>query len=121
MKKYVFLLLSCALFSTAHAQKVVVPEPEFINSYCVLTSDSTFDVLPKESGKVEKHQSKFHSAGYAHPPLDVPQRRICPSSARRPPAPDMPFRSAGYVRSAGYALSSVRRPGGFAIRRQKMT
>lgn len=59
MKKYVFLLLSCALFSTAHAQKVVVPEPEFINSYCVLTSDSTFDVLPKESGKVEKHQSKF--------------------------------------------------------------
>ena len=55
MKKYVFLLLSCALFSTAHAQKVVVPEPEFINSYCVLTSDSTFDVLPKESGKVEKH------------------------------------------------------------------
>ena len=54
-----FLLLSCALFSTAHAQKVVVPEPEFINSYCVLTSDSTFDVLPKESGKVEKHQSKF--------------------------------------------------------------
>ncbi len=35
MKKYVFLLLSCALFSTAHAQKVVVPEPEFINSYCV--------------------------------------------------------------------------------------
>ena len=26
MKKYVFLLLSCALFSTAHAQKVVVPE-----------------------------------------------------------------------------------------------
>lgn len=59
MKKYVFLLLSCALFSTAHAQNIVVPEPEFINSYCVLTSDSTFDVLPKESGKVEKHQSKF--------------------------------------------------------------
>ena len=27
MKKYVFLLLSCALFSTAHAQNVVVPEP----------------------------------------------------------------------------------------------
>uniref|UniRef100_UPI004028E23E hypothetical protein n=1 Tax=Prevotella sp. TaxID=59823 RepID=UPI004028E23E len=25
------------------------------------------------------------------------------------------------LRSAGYALSSVRRPGGFAIRRQKMT
>ena len=30
-------------------------------------------------------------------------------------APDMP------VRSAGYALTSVRRPGGYVIRRQKMT
>ena len=29
--------------------------------------------------------------------------------------------SAAIIRSAGYALSSVRRPGGFAIRRQKMT
>ena len=59
MKKILFLIAACALFSNAHAQRVVAPEPEFINSYCVLTSDSTYDVLPKESGKVEKHQSKF--------------------------------------------------------------
>ena len=59
MKKILFLIAACALFSNAHAQRVVALEPEFINSYCVLTSDSTYDVLPKESGKVEKHQSKF--------------------------------------------------------------
>ena len=59
MKKILFLMAACALLSNAHAQRVVAPEPEFINSYCVLTSDSTYDVLPKESGKVEKHQSKF--------------------------------------------------------------
>ena len=29
--------------------------------------------------------------------------------------------SQDFVRSVGYALSSVRRPGGFAIRRQTMT
>lgn len=59
MKKILFLMAACALLSNAHAQRVVAPEPEFINSYCVLTSDSTYDVLPKESGKVKKHQSKF--------------------------------------------------------------
>lgn len=59
MKKFSLLIIACALFINAHAQRVVASEPEFINSYCVLTSDSTYDVLPKESGKVEKHQSKF--------------------------------------------------------------
>ena len=59
MKKFSLLIIACALFINAHAQRVVAPEPEFIGSYCVLTSDSTYDVLPKESGKVEKHQSKF--------------------------------------------------------------
>lgn len=60
MKKFLFTLAACALaFGAAHAQKVTAPEPEFINSYCVLTSDSTFDILPKEDGKIEKHQSKF--------------------------------------------------------------
>ena len=59
MKKFSLLIIACALFINAHAQRVVAPEPEFIGSYCVLTSDSTYDVLPKESGKVEKHQSKL--------------------------------------------------------------
>lgn len=45
--------------ASAFAQKVTAPEPEFINSYCILTSDSTFDALPKEDGTISKHQNKF--------------------------------------------------------------
>ena len=38
----------------------------------------------------------FHSAGYAHPPLDVPQRRICLSVAPdMSVALDMPFPPLG--------------------------
>ena len=40
------------------AQEVRVAEPEFINSYHILTSDSTFATLPKESGTLGKHQNK---------------------------------------------------------------
>lgn len=53
MKKFSLLIIACALFINAHAQRVVAPEPEFIGSYCLLTSDSTYVVLPKENGKVE--------------------------------------------------------------------
>ena len=53
MKKFSLLIIACALFINAHAQRVLAPEPEFIGSYCMLTSDSTYVVLPKENGKVE--------------------------------------------------------------------
>ncbi len=59
MKKLFFSIAAFALAASSNAQQVTAQEPEFINSYCVLTSDSTYDVLPKENGKVEKHQSKF--------------------------------------------------------------
>lgn len=59
MKKFIFSIAALALTASAHAQQVTAQEPEFINSYCVLTSDSTYDILPKESGKIEMHQSKF--------------------------------------------------------------
>ena len=59
MKKFIFSIAALALTASAHAQQVTAQEPEFINSYCVLTSDSTYDILPKENGKIEKHQSKF--------------------------------------------------------------
>lgn len=59
MKKFIFSIAALALTASAHAQQVTAQEPEFINSYCVLTSDSTYDILLKESGKIEKHQSKF--------------------------------------------------------------
>lgn len=43
---------------SASAQEVKVAEPEFINSYCILTSDSTYATLPKESGSIGRHQNK---------------------------------------------------------------
>ena len=58
MKK-VFLSISMLLAaSIANAQDVTVPEPEFVNSYNILTSDDSYDPLPKETGTVGKHQNK---------------------------------------------------------------
>lgn len=52
MKKIFASMMMLAATSTGFAQQVTAPEPEFINSYCVLTSDSTFDALPKEDGMI---------------------------------------------------------------------
>jgi len=59
MKKIIILAVM-ALMSVAviKAQDVTAPEPEFINSYCILTTDSTFAKLPKESGVLGKHENK---------------------------------------------------------------
>lgn len=63
--KHVSLLFSALLLlmplslSAQDANKVSVPEPEFVNSYYILTSDSTSDALPKEDGMISKHQNKF--------------------------------------------------------------
>ncbi len=43
---------------TTSAQELKVSEPEFINSYCILTSDSTIATLPKEAGTIGKHENK---------------------------------------------------------------
>ena len=53
MKKLFFSIAALALAASSNAQQVTAPEPEFIGSYCMLTSDSTYVVLPKENGKVE--------------------------------------------------------------------
>ncbi len=58
MKKYMFVALLLAASLCGYAQNVTVAEPEFVNSYCILTSDSTYDVLPKESGTIGKHENK---------------------------------------------------------------
>lgn len=50
---FVMLLASGSTFA-----QVTAPEPEFINNYCILTSDSTFATLPKESGIIGKHENK---------------------------------------------------------------
>ena len=58
MKKLFFAIAMMQTAVSASAQEVKVTEPEFINSYCILTSDSTFATLPKESGTIGKHQNK---------------------------------------------------------------
>lgn len=58
MRKIIFAMVMMLTTVSAIAQEVKVAEPEFINSYCILTSDSTYDVLPKESGDIQKHQNK---------------------------------------------------------------
>lgn len=58
MKKSLISMVMMLTAVSASAQEVKVAEPEFINSYCILTSDSTFATLPKESGTIGKHQNK---------------------------------------------------------------
>ena len=58
MKKSIFAIAMTLTAVSASAQELKVAEPEFINSYCILTSDSTFATLPKESGAIGKHQNK---------------------------------------------------------------
>ena len=57
MKKLVLNIVMLLAAVSGYAQ-VTVKEPEFINSYCILTSESTYDVLPKENGDIQKHQNK---------------------------------------------------------------
>ena len=57
LKKYLLSVVMLLAGVSTFAQ-VTVAEPEFINSYCILTSDSTYATLPKESGTVGKHQNK---------------------------------------------------------------
>lgn len=49
--------------TVSYAQKVSVPEPEFVNSYYLLTSDSTYAELPKENAAVKKHTSLASKIG----------------------------------------------------------
>lgn len=57
MKKF-FVSIAMFLATGSTFAQVTAPEPEFINSYNILTSDSTFAVLPKESGTLGKHENK---------------------------------------------------------------
>ena len=57
MKKLMMIIVSMMAAMSGFSQTVIA-EPEFINSYCILTSDSTFATLPKESGTIGKHENK---------------------------------------------------------------
>lgn len=63
MKKLMISLVVLMAAINVNAQQVTVQEPEFINSYCILTSDSTFATLPKESGTLGKHENKAKKWG----------------------------------------------------------
>lgn len=54
----IFIMAFAALLSATVIAQTSIPEPEFVNSYCILTSDSTYDVLPKENGSIGKHENK---------------------------------------------------------------
>lgn len=59
MKKVIiFAVMALMSAAVVNAQNVTAPEPEFINSYCILTTDSTLAKLPKESGTLGKHENK---------------------------------------------------------------
>jgi len=51
-------LIAFALGMSCASAQIKIEEPEFVNSYCILTSDSTFDVLPKENGTIAQHKNK---------------------------------------------------------------
>lgn len=58
MKKIILNIVMLMAVMTAGAQEVTVAEPEFVNSYCVLTGTDSYDILPKETGTVGQHQNK---------------------------------------------------------------
>lgn len=51
------LLLAFKLFSASP-----IKEPEFINSYCIMTSDDSFESLPREIGTIKSHQNIVSNA-----------------------------------------------------------
>lgn len=55
MKKSLLLAVSL-LFSltTIFAQRVTVPEPEFADQTYLLTSDTTYKLLPRETGVIKR-------------------------------------------------------------------
>ena len=51
------LLLAFKLFSASP-----IKEPEFINSYCIMTSDDSFESLPREIGTIKRHENIVSNA-----------------------------------------------------------
>lgn len=51
------LLLVLKVFSASP-----IKEPEFINSYCIMTSDDSFESLPREIGTIKRHENIVSNA-----------------------------------------------------------
>ena len=55
-------LIVLLLFLFKSLRSISTNEPEFINSYCIMTSDDSFVVLPKENGTIKSHQNIVSNA-----------------------------------------------------------
>lgn len=63
MKKIFILMVTMLVASAVNAQEITVSEPEFIGNYCILTGNDSYEVLPKENGKIGRHQNKARKFG----------------------------------------------------------
>lgn len=63
MKKFSLFISAITIALSAIAQDISVPEPDFIHGYYHVTSESTFQSLPKEHGTFKKHESTFGKIG----------------------------------------------------------
>ena len=55
---FINLVLLAFIFLTSSPIK----EPEFINSYCIMTSDDSFESLPREIGTIKRHENIVSNA-----------------------------------------------------------
>ena len=60
------ITLLCFINLVLLAFKLLTPssikEPEFINSYCIMTSDDSFESLPREIGTIKRHENIVSNA-----------------------------------------------------------
>ena len=55
---HTLLIIVSVLFFVILGIYIIYPkEPEFVNSYCILTSESSLEVLPKEIGTINSYQN----------------------------------------------------------------
>ena len=55
---HTLLIIVSVLFFLILGIHIIYPkEPEFVNSYCILTSESSLEVLPKEIGTINSYQN----------------------------------------------------------------
>ena len=65
-KAWNIITILCFIDLVLLAFKILTPspikEPEFINSYCIMTSDDSFESLPREIGTIKRHENIVSNA-----------------------------------------------------------
>ena len=49
--------INLVLLAFKFLTSIPIKEPEFINSYCIMTSDDSFESLPREIGTIKRHEN----------------------------------------------------------------